>query len=471
MAAPRRQTEPAGDAPWTVSRLAERIDGALKAGVPGPVRVVGEVSGFRDRTHWYFDLKDENAVVNCVMFASAARRVGPAPRDGDLIVVKGRLEFYAKGGKVSFLVETIERAGEGPLDRAFRELCNTLRAEGYFAPERKKALPRYPRRIAVLTSRSGAALQDVINTRTRRWPAVGLVVIDVPVQGPDAAPAIASAIGLLSAQAGRLGIDAAILTRGGGSKEDLWCFNERVVADAIFRSRVPLVAAIGHETDTTIAELVADERCATPTQAAMRLIPDRAELLRQVDSTRRRVATALARCAQASERDLSVAFHRLEGAGSDRLALAQRRLAALELRLERVRPRAVHARMIARLEHAAKRLSGVMAGRLRVDIAAVADRLQGAMAGRLREKRARTEALAKHLRAVSPEEVLERGFSITSKAGGGLVRSIRDVPPGQKLVTRLADGSVESVASGNVAKAPRRKAAPAGPGLFGSEGE
>lgn len=225
MAVPKRVVAPpaqAGDGPWTVSRLAGEIDGALKKVLAGAVRVVGEVSGFRDRTHWYFDLKDEGAVVNCVMFASAARRVSPPLRDGEQVIVKGRVEFYAKGGKVSFILDSLERAGEGPLDRAFRELSAALKAQGYFEIDRKKSLPRFPRRIAVITSRSAAALQDVINTRDRRCPAVGLVLIDVPVQGPDAAPIIARAIDLVSKNRERLGIDAAILTRGGGSKEDLW---------------------------------------------------------------------------------------------------------------------------------------------------------------------------------------------------------------------------------------------------------
>lgn len=458
MAAPRRAVAPTPDSatPWPVSKLAGEIDGALRRGVPGPVRVIGEVSGFRDRTHWYFDLKDENAVVNCVMFASAARKVNPPPRDGEQVIVRGRIEFYSKGGKVSFILDSLERAGEGPLDRAFRELCATLKAEGYFAIERKKPLPRFPRRIAVITSRSAAALQDVINTAQRRCPAVGLLVVDVPVQGDAAAPEIASAIDRISKHHARLGVDAIILTRGGGSKEDLWCFNERRVADAIFRCTVPLVAAIGHETDTTIAELVADERCATPTQAAMRLTPDVRELLRQLDSSERRLATALARGAELARRDVELSGERLETAARDAIATLRTRAHQLELRLERVRPQAVHARMIARLAAADDRLSRAIASRLDpTRINASADRLERS-AHRLRDQhRARIDALDKHLAAISPKRVLERGFSITAAADGRLIRSTRDVSRGDTLTTHVTDGTIASVVGESDQPAPR----------------
>lgn len=475
MAVPKRVVAPpaqAGDGPWTVSRLAGEIDGALKKVLAGAVRVVGEVSGFRDRTHWYFDLKDEGAVVNCVMFASAARRVSPPLRDGEQVIVKGRVEFYAKGGKVSFILDSLERAGEGPLDRAFRELSAALKAQGYFEIDRKKSLPRFPRRIAVITSRSAAALQDVINTRDRRCPAVGLVLIDVPVQGPDAAPIIARAIDLVSKNRERLGIDAAILTRGGGSKEDLWCFNERVVADAIFRTEIPLVAAIGHETDTTIAELVADERCATPTQAAMRLIPDKSELTRQLDSTMRRLGSSLARTSQVAERNCSVVAHKLNAGVLARTRASQRTVTDLELRLERLRPQAVHARMIARLDAASHRLHRAMGSAIEIDLTALATRLTESVVAAMKVRATKADSAERHLNAVAPIHVLERGFSITLDASGKLVRRISDVRTGDRLQTRVSDGSIESTVGGS---APNRKLSKAKPDarqadLFGRDG-
>mgnify|MGYP001278466722 CR=1 FL=1 len=459
MAAPKRVVAPpaqAGEAPWTVSHLAGEIDGALRKGIAGAVRVVGEVSGFRDRTHWYFDLKDEDAVVNCVMFASAARRVNPPLRDGEQVIVKGRVEFYLKGGKVSFILDSLERAGEGPLDRAFRELSAALKAQGYFEIERKKTLPRFPRRIAVITSRSAAALQDVINTRDRRCPAVELVVIDVPVQGPGAASVVARAIELVSNNRERLGIDAAILTRGGGSKEDLWCFNERVVADAIFDCEIPLVAAIGHETDTTIAELVADERCATPTQAAMRLIPDKVELARQLDSTMRRLGSSLARSAQIAERNCSVLSHKLSAGVLARTRTSQRAVTDLELRLERLRPQAVHARMISRLDAASHRLHRAITSAVDVDLGDAASRLAASLMAAMEERTTRADSAEKHLTAVAPVRVLERGFSITVDSKGQLIRSIADVRSGDRMRTRVFDGAIDST----VGEAPPRKLPP-----------
>ncbi|MBX3390001.1 MAG: exodeoxyribonuclease VII large subunit [Phycisphaeraceae bacterium] len=459
MAAPRRDVPAAssGAEPWSVTRLAGEIDAALRKSIAVSVRVVGEISGFRDRTHWYFDLKDDGAVVNCVMFASAARKISPPPRDGELVIVKGRVEFYAKGGKVSFILDSLERAGEGPLDRAFRELSAALKAQGYFDVERKKGLPRFPRRIAVITSRSAAALQDVINTRDRRCPAVGLVGIDVPVQGAAAAPLIARAIEQVSKNHARFGIDAAILTRGGGSKEDLWCFNERAVADAIYRCEVPLVAAIGHETDTTIAELVADERCATPTQAAMRLIPDRAELVRQIDSTDRRLATALSRSAQSAERTCSICTHKLNAAALARTRSAHGRIASVELRLERLRPQTVHARMIARIDSAAARLHRAMQTAAEIDTKVLATRMIASTRASLRDSALRVDAIEKHLNAIAPQRVVERGFSITLNSKGKVVRSISDVGAGDTLRTRVADGTIDSTVGNSLSRKPVAK--------------
>lgn len=477
MAAPRRAVPAAPDAaPWSVSRLAGEIDATLRRGVPTPARVIGEVSGFRDRTHWYFDLKDEGAVVNCVLFANIARKINPPPRDGEQVVVKGRVEFYAKAGKVSFILESLERAGEGPLDREFRELCATLKSEGYFAIERKKPLPRFPRRIAVITSRSAAALQDVINTAQRRCPAVGLLIVDVPVQGDAAAPEIARAIDRISRHHTKLGIDAVILTRGGGSKEDLWCFNERIVADAIHRCTVPLVAAIGHETDTTIAELVADERCATPTQAAMRLTPDTRELLRQLDSTRRRLVTALARGAELASRDIDRAADRLASSAHDTVSALRTRVHQLELRLERVRPQTQHARMIARVASAEERLRRAIHARLDPSrVAAACDALAIAVERRAQREAATIDALEKHLAAISPKRVLERGFSITAAVDGRLIRSAKDVAAGDALTTHVADGTIASIVGESnqprpAPSTPRpsrpRSPAPDEPGLF-----
>ncbi|MCA9289351.1 MAG: exodeoxyribonuclease VII large subunit, partial [Phycisphaerales bacterium] len=314
--------KPPVDRPMSVAALAGLIAGALET-LPRPVRVAGEISGLRDRTHWYFDLKDADAVVSCVMFASAARKAGFVPENGQAVVAGGRVEFYAKGGKVSLICDRLEPVGAGALELAFRKLVGEIRALGWFDPERKRALPTFPRRIAVVTSRTGAALQDVLDTARRRCPAVDIAVVDVRVQGDRAAGEVAAAIEWLGRRHTHLGIDAILVTRGGGSMEDLWAFNEKPVAAAIVACPVPVVAAIGHETDVTIAELVADERAATPTQAAMRLIPDRAALGEQVEAVASALRGSIERQTAAAKR--AEQQHAGELRGGVRLALARDR--------------------------------------------------------------------------------------------------------------------------------------------------
>ncbi|QOJ01615.1 MAG: exodeoxyribonuclease VII large subunit [Phycisphaeraceae bacterium] len=467
----------------SVSDLAERIDAALRTGTPSKVRVLGEVSGFKDRTHWYFDLKDAEAVVSCVMFAGAARKASATaappggrwtPENGQAVVVTGRVEFYAKSGRVSFIVERIEPVGAGALDLAFRRLCDELRALGWFDVGRKRPLPSFPRRVAVVTSRTGAALQDVLVTMRRRCPAVGVLVVDARVQGEGAAPEVARAIDEVSARAAELGVDAVLVTRGGGSKEDLWAFNEREVARAIVACSVPVAAAIGHETDTTIAELVADERCATPTQAAMRLTPDASALASQVDSASRRLWDLLRRrLALESQRLASLARHpaiadpgHAVDAASARLRAGEAALhAAMRERLgddalravragaaiERLRPGALLARSIARLDSLARRLDAAPASKVasaRERLARSADRLARVMPAALARDRSRTDAVERHLGAVSPLRVLERGFSITTDADGRVVRDPSAVKRGDVIDTRVAMGEIRSRVEG-----------------------
>lgn len=448
--APAATAAQASDAPITVSQLASRIDAALKSGVPGSIRVTGEVSGFRDRTHWYFDLKDADAVVNCAMFNNVARKSGFTPQNGQQVVAKGRLDFYAKGGKVTLIIERLEPVGAGALEIAYRQLVEQLRGEGYFAVERKRRLPTFPRRIAIVTSKSGAALQDVLVTMKKRCPAVGVLIADAPMQGDAAAPIIAATIDRLSRDAEKLAIDAILVTRGGGSMEDLWAFNERVVADAIFRCRVPIIAAIGHETDTTIAELVADERGATPTQAAMRLTPDTAALLQQLSSHERRLLSQLtAKVAHDRERLRSVERFALFRSPSQFVATARAKLEGFAGLLDRSitttlqesrhtldrlatrlpKPSAVHAKTVQRL-------------------AAMDQRLSRAQHVTLERAATRVSNLDRQLRAVGPLKVLERGYTVTLTEDGRALRSQQDAAPGARLTTRVADGEVRSIVEG-----------------------
>jgi exodeoxyribonuclease VII large subunit len=440
---------PADHGAITVSALASKIDHALKNGLPDRFVVVGEISSLAHRTHYYFSLKDDQAVISAVVFASSARKMGYTPIHGDSVIARGRVEYYAPGGRISLIVTSMMPVGEGGLQRRYKELCDTLRNRGWFDPSQKHELPSFPRRIAVVTSKDGAAVQDVINTLGKRCPCIEIVIVDVRVQGERAVSEIVRAISMLNHRAGELCIDAILLTRGGGSLEDLWAFNEIKVAEAIHESELPIVAAIGHETDTTIAELVADQRCATPTQAAMVLSPDREALEEQlssvVDRLQRAVGSELRYLRQrlealTSSRSMSdpreiISVHRDRlSASCDRLLLSARdkignqraQLDRVAIKLARLQPSSVHAR---REEH------------LRM----VHQRLERVMTRSISRRKDELVSISRELHAIGPAQVLSRGFSVTSRPDGSLVRSIAEVKNGEALVTTLMDGKVHSL--------------------------
>ncbi|CAN0567260.1 unnamed protein product, partial [Laminaria digitata] len=217
-------TDQPGDRPLTVSQLASGIDQAIRRGLPAKVMVEGEISSLSHRTHYYFSLKDDRAVIGAVFFASAAARSATQPQHGQRVIAKGRVEFYAPSGRVSLIVTSITPVGEGQLEQRYKQLVEQLRVKGWFDPATKKALPSFPRRVAIVTSKDGAAVQDVIDTFARRCPSIELVVVDVRVQGEQAKGQVSAAILGLNAKRQHLGLDAIIVTRGGGSLEDLWAF-------------------------------------------------------------------------------------------------------------------------------------------------------------------------------------------------------------------------------------------------------
>ncbi|MEM8783398.1 MAG: exodeoxyribonuclease VII large subunit [Planctomycetota bacterium] len=406
------------ETPLSVTQVAAMIRGALETPELQRVRVVGEISNLSDRAHWFFSLKDGGAALRCVMFASAAKRCGFKAKDGMEVVAAGRIDFYDAQGAVQLYVDRLEPVGVGALEAELRALMAELRDRGYFELERKKPLPAVPRKIAVVTSGGGAALQDVIDTAGRRWAGCELVLVDVRVQGPDAAPQIVGALDALSEHGAAHGIDAIVLTRGGGSIEDLWAFNERAVADALLRCDLPVVAAIGHETDTTIAELVADARCATPTQAAMTLVPDAAALQEQVAQLERRLGVTL-------RHRLEHFRARVETAGRSPLLREPRKL------VEAFRERVVRAE----------------------------SRLLPGVRRNLESRSAALASASRHLEAVGPRRVLERGFTYTTDAAGHVLRSAEDAAKAKALKTVFADGSIDSTVDA-VSRASRPAAAP-----------
>jgi exodeoxyribonuclease VII large subunit len=430
----------------------------------GEHRIVGEVSNFTQRQHWYFTVKDEESQLDCVMWASANGRSQVTPANGMEVVLTGRPTHYGPRGKTQLVVTRIERRGAGSLQQRFEELCRVLREQGYFDEARKQPLPAYPRAIAVVTSATGAALQDVLRTARIRAPFVRILVIDVPVQGDLAAPAVARAIDAVDRRADELSIDAIVVTRGGGSLEDLWAFNERAVADAVFRARTPIVAAIGHESDTTVIELVADRRASTPTAAIMALLPDREGMVQQVDHLHDRLEFLLRRRVHESRRELEalarhpmfrspasmVAPHRLavDRAAERMRAAVRARVAAARHRLSEARSRFEPLRPAIRQAAARERLRSLDA------------RLRAAIRRSVLDLRGQVASADRQLRLLGPEETLGRGWSLTFDERGVLVRRTADARPGSVLVSKFADGTVRSRVEGK--SAPEAKAVPDG---------
>lgn len=457
----RDRTEPPagaasqGERPLSVRSLATLIDDAIRGGLPARVRVEGEVSGFRNRTHWYFDLKDAEAVVSCVVFASSAAKLQPIS-DGDKVVVHGRVEFYAKAGRVSLIATRVEHVGEGAQDAALRRLVEEIRALGWLDPERKRRLPAFPSRVAVVTSRSAAALQDVRATLQRRCPMIRILLADSVVQGEAAPAAVAARVDELSARADELQVDAVIVTRGGGSAEDLAAFNDRDVARAIVQCAVPVVAAIGHETDTTVAELVADVRAATPTQAAVLVSPDADAVNEMLAMHGSRLAYAASRAVVAHTQAMqSLGAGLRRSGGREAVERAMRHLdgtaAAADRAIAGTLSRRRHRLDQLELRIAAARPDRAMAHRHALHAATLAEltaRLRAAMAARVTSGVRRLAASARELHAVGPAEVLRRGYSVTLAADGRAIRSVADAPKGSKIETRVADGSVTSVVGG-----------------------
>ncbi|RMF76001.1 MAG: exodeoxyribonuclease VII large subunit, partial [Planctomycetota bacterium] len=376
--------------PITPSRLNELIRAALDRSIPSTLHVVGEIGNLTraGSGHLYFTLKDASAEIRCVMWRSAAARVKFEPATGLEVIATGALEVYAPRGAVQLLVRKLEPRGVGALELAFRQLRERLEAEGLFDPARKRPLPAYPRRIAVVTSPTGAAIRDILQTLSRRSPFVEVFVFPVRVQGDGAAAEIAAAIRALSRRAADLGgVDLVIVGRGGGSLEDLWAFNEEVVARAIADCALPVISAVGHEVDVSISDLVADVRAATPTAAAELAAPHVDELgiairnaaSRTARGMRQRLDLARHSLRLRTERDvllrpqrrfrqhaqwLDETVLRLRGLLIDELRSARRRLSTSEAAIARFGGGASFARAARRVDERVQRIQGSLASSL-----------------------------------------------------------------------------------------------------------
>lgn len=397
--------------PLSVSELNARIKGLIESDpVLGSVYVRGELSNYKvyPSGHHYFTLKDAESSLRCVMFRSAASKLRFRPESGMRVTAWGRVAVYPRDGAYQLYCEGLMPEGAGDLQVAYEQLKAKLAAEGLFDPAHKKPIPRYPERIAVITSSAGAAVHDIIRVLRKRWPVAKVVLLPVRVQGVEAPPEIAGA--LRYANKYRVA-DVIITGRGGGSIEDLWAFNDERVARAIYASELPVISAVGHEPDVTIADFVADLRAATPSNAAELVAPDVSEL-------RDAIRSASARLDQAIDRGLS-----------------QRRTALTELASRRVM----------------QSPTGFIDQR-RLELDSIRLRLDAAATGRLHRERQEFARLAAKLDALSPLKVLGRGYSIALDAEGRAVREAGQLKAGDKLDLRLSRGGakclVESVYGG-----------------------
>lgn len=394
--------------------------------------------------HLYFTLKDARAQVRCAMFKPKSSWLKFQPREGLRVLARGRLTLYEARGDYQLILDTLEEAGEGALRRAFEELKNKLAAEGLFAAERKRPLPAHLQRLAVVTSPTGAAVRDVLSVLGRRFPLLEVDVLPSLVQGEAAAAQIAS----LLRRAGASGrYDAVLLTRGGGSLEDLWAFNDEALARAIAASPVPVVSAVGHETDFTLADFAADLRAPTPSAAAELLVPDQRDLQARLHNLQRRLSTLQAHRLRNAMQRADRASLRLQALRPQaRLSMLQRRQEEARRRLEATWLGLLDRRQ-ARLRHAAAVLRATQPQRrlavLRERLSALGPRPQAAVARQLQREALKLRGLARSLEAVSPLATVARGYAVLSKPDGAVVRSVAQVEAGDKLRARLSDGDLK----------------------------
>ena len=431
---------------FSVSELNAAIRAVLDAAFQD-LWVTGEISGLKLAAsgHYYFTLKERDAQVRCVAFRSAHRYWKFRPQDGLAVLARGRIDVYEARGEYQLLVELLEPQGLGALQLAFEQLKKKLAAEGLFAAERKRPLPRFPRRVGIVTSPRGAAIADMVQILTRRFPGLHIRLFPALVQGPGSVEEVVRGIEYFSRTAWP---DLIIVGRGGGSLEDLWTFNEEAVARAIAGCRVPVVSAVGHETDVTIADYVADLRAPTPSAAAEMVVPTRDDLLD-------RVQVARGKAAQGLRYRLAMLERRLRQQGIDRaLSVLHRRVGRHLQRIDeqeyRMRERirvAIDSRERSRrtLEIRLRRFDvrpRLASDRRRMEAAHTAA-LQ-TMRSRLDRRRSRLEQLAAKLSQLSPLRILERGYAIVSNEAG-IVKDAAEAPVGSAIHVRLAKGALDAV--------------------------
>ncbi len=433
---------------FTVARLNQEVQSILQKGF-GTVWLQAELSNFSRPAsgHWYFSLKDSQAQIRCAMFAGRNRYLTFKPDAGDEVLVRGKLGLYAARGDFQLIVEHMEPAGEGRLQAEFERLRKQLNAEGWFSDEHKQELPHRPTSIGVVTSATGAAIQDVLTVLQRRYPVANVIIYPTPVQGKTAALSIATAIDKANERAET---DVLLLVRGGGSLEDLWAFNEMPVATAIYNSKIPIVSGVGHEVDVTIADLVADYRAATPSAAAELVTPEIDQLVAALNQVQRRLLGYWQQQQTSASQRLSLWHARLNNQHPERL-IQQRaqHIDELERRIRAVMTQSIHQSQ-SRHQQLALRLSAISPQRsLQIrqqQLRQLSWRLNSGWKEQQQETANRLAMASRALNAVSPLATLDRGFAIVQKESQ-VIRDSSELSIGDTISARLGKGTLEAKVS------------------------
>ena len=456
----------------TVAEVNSLIQRALAAQLPTTLLVQGELSNFSvyGKGHAFFKLKDSTAEIACMMWRDTLERLRFKPQDGLAVLAEGSIKFYEPQGRLNFYVSRLTPQGAGTLELAFRQLCEKLRAEGLFATQRKRSIPLFPQRVVIITSPTGDVIHDVLATAWRRYPGLHIMVYPVQVQGSVAAGQIVRAIELVNANAGELKVDLILLVRGGGSLEDLWAFNEEIVARAIVASTVPIATGIGHEPDTTIADLVADLRGPTPTGVTELTIPDARTLRKECAAIANNLRHDIQNRLLHGDKDLNAAAASLANSLRGLVRRGQKRVDGVMALLARVEPKHAVAQGWRRLEETQRQLKTSPLRELRLcsqRLAGMESRLQRAsplivltqcktrlapagtvlfhaMKTALQIRQNSLEAGLRQLQLIGPVAVLKRGYSITTDSHGQVLVSVSRIQPGENIKTRLADGEISS---------------------------
>ncbi len=431
---------------YSVSQLNHAVRQLLEQQM-GRIWLTAEISNFSRPSsgHWYLTLKDQHAQVRCAMFRNANQKVSFVPANGLQVLVRASVTLYDPRGDYQLLIESMQPAGEGVLQQRFQALKLQLQQEGLFDVERKKPLPSPAHCIGIITSRSGAALHDMLNVLRRRDPLLKIVIYPSQVQGHEATASLVKAISVANK---RQDCDVLIVGRGGGSLEDLWSFNEEAVARAIAASQLPVISAVGHETDVTIADFVADLRAATPSAAAELVSRNQMEIVRQFQSAQQRAAMAMDYYLAQQHRLFSQRHHRLQQQHprlqvarqqhqllqfeSRLLAALRVRLRVLDLQQQKLQQRLYHQHPQTKLHSAVQQVQSCHR------------RLLDALHDQLQPLQSHFTALVIRLESVSPLATLARGYSVSRDQHGGIVKKVSQLKKGQPLVTRFTDGWVES---------------------------